>query len=189
MEPNKFRESRTEINRVIENLSSFIDKKELDASKACHQEVSTLIDALRPKAEGEIQQRSVRNLNMRVNALSTRIAKLKPKKERAGKKRGRGSNNPIVWDEEKIGMLSPGFLTKVSNNMGKDTESTVCFSATGKGVRPSYQVEFSDKATTAFSGSGHSPLKKQLPTGMKAISQPFSYKVIDSILKKKKIGR
>ena len=109
----------------------------------------------------------------------------KPAKKPAGSRRKKEATPAIVWDEERLGQLPEAFLKKVFQNMGNDADATVCFGTTGKGIRPSYQVVFGDKKGTAFSGSGHNPLKKPLSKASKKISQPFSHGVIDSILLKK----
>lgn len=185
MEPNKFRESRQEINRMCKNIMALIDQKELETSKECYQEVTSRLNKLTPQAEGEIQERSVKNLSVRINSLSTQIGKLKPKKKPAKKRIKKDPVPAIVWDEERVGQLSPVFLKKVFHNMGNDTEASVSFGTTGKGIRPSYQIMFGDKNGIAFSGSGHRPLNKPLSTATKMISQPFSHGVIDSILRGK----
>ncbi|MCP3875990.1 MAG: hypothetical protein GY699_22930 [Desulfobacteraceae bacterium] len=184
MDPNKFRESRLAINRVCENINEFIAKKLLEESKVGFKRVNTLLNRLKPKAEGEIQERSVKNLGVKLNVLAFQIAKLKPKKK-PKKKKLKNVPPPIVWDEDRIGTLSPVYLNKVFANMGGDKKSNVCFGTTGKGVRPSYQIEFENQEYTAFSGSGHSPLKKTIPPGTPKISQPFPYSAINSILSKK----
>lgn len=185
MEPNKFRESRQAINRLCKNINILIEQKDLEASKEGYQEVSSKLDTLTPHAEGEIQKRSVRNLEIKIKSLSNYIGKLKPKKKPGGKPRGTTAKPAIVWDEERLGQLSPLFLGKVFANMGDDKDAQVCFGTTGKGIRPSYQIEFGNKDKTTFSGSGHTPVGKSLSTAAKKTVQSFSYEVIDSILNKK----
>ncbi len=184
MDPDKFRESRQEINRIYDHINTLIVEKDLEGSKEFYKKVNTKLEKLAPQSEGEIQERSVKNLSIKINALSIAIAKLKPKK---AKKRKTPDTPPIVWDEERVSQLSDAFLKKVKANMSEDQEASVCFSTTGKGVRPSYQIGFGNNETTAFSGSGHTPLKRLLaPAGSKdsKISEPFSLENIDSILKK-----
>lgn len=183
MDPNKFRESRLEINRLCKNIDTLIEQNALEASKACYQEVNTRLDTLKPQAEGEIQERSVKNLSVKVGALRTHIDKMKPEKKRASGKKG--TKTAIIWDEERVGQLSPAFLKNLFANMGNDADAKVCFGTTGKGIRPSYQIEFSNQNVIAFSGSGHTPLEKTLSSGAKKISEPFSYGLIDAILKGK----
>ncbi len=182
MEPDKFRESRQAINRLCKGIDLLIEQKELEASKEGWEKVSSRLDILKPQAEGEIQKRSVKNLGIKIRGLSTLIAKLKPKKKPAVK---REPKIFIVWDEDRLKKLSPVFLGKVFKNMGDDKNARVCFGTTGKGIRPSYQIEFSSKETKAFTGSGHKPQTKSFSPGTKNISQPFSHEVIDSILKGK----
>jgi len=167
---------------MCENINTLIDKKDLETSKECYQEVASQLDILKPQAEGEIQKRSVKNLSVKINALLTYIDKLKPKSKAAGKRGKKGPETLIVWDDERVGQLATVFLKKVYTNMGKDADSIVYFSTTGKGIRPSYQVNFSNDDSITFSGSGHSPLKKSLSSGAKKISPPFSYEKIEAIL-------
>ena len=184
MEPNKFRESRQAINRLCKNIDDLIEEKSLEGSTVIYEEAYAKWEVLNPLAEGEIQERSVKNLSVKINGLSSRIAKLKPAKKpskRGAKKEPTG----IVWDDERVGQLSPGFLQKLIGNMAKDTGSTVCLGTTGKGIRPNYQIQYSDEQVIVFTGSGHKPLDKPLSAGAKKISQPFSYEVIESALGKK----
>jgi hypothetical protein len=74
MEPNKFRESRQAINRLCENINLLITQKDLETSKTCFEEVSNKLDKLTPKAEGEIQERSVKNLSVKLRGLSMGIS-------------------------------------------------------------------------------------------------------------------
>ncbi len=184
MEPNKFRESRQAINRLCKNIDSLIEAKSLEASKEIYEEVYTQWETLNPQAEGEIQERSVKNLSVKINGLSMRIGKLKPAKKPAKKGAKKGPTG-IVWDEERVGQLSPAFLKKLLSNMAKDTGATVCFGTTGKGIRPNYQIQFSNEDVTVFTGSGHKPLDKPLSAGAKKISKAFPYEVVDSALAKK----
>ncbi len=185
MEPDKFRESRQAINRLCKNINVLIEEKDLEASTEGYEEVSSKLDLLKPHAEGEIQKRSVKNLGIKLKSLSTYIGKLKPKKK-PGVRGGKRTAKPaIVWDEDRVGELSPVFLEKVFANMANDADARVCFGTTGKGIRPSYQIEFANQDTTTFSGSGHNPVKKPLSAAAKKTSKPFSYEVIGSILGKK----
>ncbi len=184
MEPNKFRESRQAINRLCKNIDTLIDEKSLEGSKEIYEEVYAKWEILNPKAEGEIQERSVKNLSVKIKGLSMRIAKLKPKKKPSVRGAKKGPTG-IVWNEEKVGQLSPVFLKKLLTNMTKDTGATVCFGTTGKGIRPNYQIQYSNEEVTVFTGSGHKPLDKPLSAGAKKISQPFPYEIIHSALGKK----
>ncbi len=184
MEPNKFRESRQAINRLCKNIDNLIEEKSLEGSKEIYEEVYAKWETLNPQAEGEIQERSVKNLSVKINGLSMRIAKLKPAKKPKIKGERKGPTG-IVWDEERVGQLSPAFLKKLLTNMAKDADAAVCFGTTGKGIRPNYQVHYSNKEVIVFTGSGHKPLDKPISAGAKKISQPFSFEVIASALNKK----
>ena len=78
MDPNKFRESRQAINRLCKSADNLIEEKVMEASKEIYEEAYAQWEILNPLAEGEIQERSVKNLSVKINGLSMRIAKLKP---------------------------------------------------------------------------------------------------------------
>lgn len=178
MEPDKFRESRQEINRMCESIHALIDQKALEESKASFEVVNERLDVLRPQAEGEIQERSVKNLGMKLKNLSYLINKLKPKSGGSRKKGKAG----IEWNEERLGQLAPAFLEKVFKNMGDDANAQVCFGTTGKGIRPNYQIQTGSTEPVSFSGSSHKPTNKPVAGKVKNISLPFSRAVIEKIL-------
>jgi hypothetical protein len=184
MDPNKFRESRQAINRLCKSADTLIEEKSLEGSKEIHEEAYAKWEILNPQAEGEIQERSVKNLSVKINGLSMRIAKLKPAKKPSVRGAKKGPTG-IVWDEDRVGQLSAAFLKKLHTNMAKDAGATVCFGTTGKGIRPNYQVLFSSEDVIVFTGSGHKPLDKPLSGGTKKVSEPFSYEVVDLALSKK----
>lgn len=181
MEPDKFRESRHAINRLCERLALLIEENAVDASRECCQEAQGLLDSLLPQADGEIQERSVKNMGLKIKHLLSLINKLKVKKIPVSRVE-KNEADLIEWDEDRIKLLSPVFLKKLSANMGNDTGASVCFDTTGKGVRPSYQIRFGNKETTTFSGSAHKPREKALANGSRKISRPFSCMAIDSAL-------
>lgn len=181
MDPDKFRQSRQAINRMYEDINVLIDDKDLEASTKGYEIISSKLEKLTPQAEGEIQERSVKNLGVKIDALSIYIAKLKPKK----KPRAASNLKPIEWTEEVLAQLSKLFLKKLSENFADDKNAILYLSTTGKGIRPSYQIKFSDDTSKAFSGSNHNPLKKLLSSGANPISQGFPYETIMSILQKK----
>ena len=183
MEPNQFRETRLRINQLCNDIVLYVDKKDAESSKDAFDKANQLLEALTPEAEGEIQERSVKNLELKIKVASTLMAKMKPVKSK--KARQTTPKVYIDWTNDRLETLSGNYLAKVFANMAAGTETRVYFSATGKGVRPSYQVEFSDEKTIAFSGSGHKPLKRNLPAGDRQISPPFSRSVIESILERK----
>ncbi|HCY83650.1 MAG TPA: hypothetical protein DHV36_00780 [Desulfobacteraceae bacterium] len=183
MEPNKFRESRQSINRMCEQIDQLIEKKAVEESKACFEEVNGELDALRPQAEGEIQKRSVKNLGMKINALSGKLSKLKAKRKTASRS-GSGGKSMIEWDEERIAGLSDVFLKKMFANMADDKASQVFLGTTGKGIRPNYRIKFGDERIAGFTGSGHKPQEPLPASGGKHLSQPFSYETIEAIVSK-----
>jgi hypothetical protein len=178
MEPDKFRESRQEINRMCKNVHALIDQKDLEESKAGYEAVHERLKVLKPQAEGEIQKRSVKNLGIKLKNLSTLIRKLKPKSSGTRKSGKTG----VVWDEARLAQLSPVFLEKMLQNMGTDDQAAVCLGTTGKGIRPNYQIHFSDKTITAFSGASHKSSQKPGAANTKNISSPFPRAVIETAL-------
>jgi len=182
MEPDKFRESRQAINRICKKLDLLIEQNAVEASRECCQEAQAQLDKLIPFEEGEVQERSVKNLGLKIKHLLSLLNKLKVKKVSSP---GAGKNNviPVEWDEDRIKLLSPAFLKKVSANMLNDSSASVCFDITGKGIRPSYQVRFGNQKTATFSGSAHKLKEKELSAGPYKTSRPFSYMAIDSALK------
>jgi hypothetical protein len=181
MEPDKFRESRQEINRMCKNVHALIDQKALEESKEGYEKVYERLDILKPQAEGEIQKRSVKNLGIKLKSLSTLIRKLKPK---GGGSRKKGYTG-ITWDEERLAQLATPFLENVLQNMETDDGAAVCLGTTGKGIRPNYQIHFTDKTITSFSGSSHKPNLKPNAGKTKNISSPFSRPVIENVLAQK----
>jgi len=184
MEPNKFRESRQAINRLCDNIDKLIEDKSAEESKVCLEQVHGDLDVLRPQAEGEIQERSVKNLGMKLNALASRISKLKAKRTSTRSASG-GGKTMIVWDEERVGQLATPFLEKVYANMDGDTECQVFFGTTGKGIRPNYRIKFSDSRLTGYTGSGHKPQDPLPASGANNLSDPFAFQVIKSALESK----
>ncbi len=182
MEPDKFRESRQAINRLCKNLNLLIEENAADASRECCQEAQTQLDRLIPQAEGEVQQRSVKNLDMKIKRLVSLINKIKVKKGPASGIR-KNQAIPVEWDEDRIKQLSPAFLKKVSANMQNDLNASVCFDISGKGIRPSYQIRYGNQETATFSGSAHKLKSKALSSGSHKISRPFSSMAINSALK------
>jgi hypothetical protein len=166
------------INQKCDEITDLIDKKDREESLNIHNKVSFMLDKLTPDAEGEIQERSVENLSFKLKALLTLIEKIKPVKT----PRSTVKSDPIVWNEKRLEELSTGYLSKVVSNMGEDKKAAVCFSTAGKGIRPSYQIEFANQDVVAFSGSDHTPLKRRFAAGSSKMSEYFSHSVIGSIL-------
>ena len=183
MEPNKFRESRISINRMYDKIDELIEAKAFEESQNKFEKVSADLEALRPEAEGEIQERSVKNLGMRLNYLDTQIRKLKTKRTATSRK-GSGKSS-ITWDVERVAQLAKSYLQKVVSNMQGDAEAVVKLGTTGKGIRPNYRIEYSDGRVLGFTGSGHKP-QKEVPTAAgKNLSDPFPSQVITAILEGK----
>ena len=181
MEPTKFRESRLSINRLCEQMDQLIEKKEVDESRACFDKAFGELDELTPKASGDIQERSVKNLAMKLRGMDDRISKLKTKGTASS---GSRVKNNIEWDIDRVAQLSKAFLGKVLKNMAVDSESKVLFGTTGKGIRPNYQIEYKDGQVIAFTGSGHKPKAGPKGQGAKNLSAPFPFQEIDGIFNK-----
>ena len=122
---------------------------------------------------------------MKINVSRQIVKKTKPAPKKSAAKRSTAAREVIDWNETRLLDLSNAYLTGVMENLGSDDAATVCFSAQGKGVRPSYQVYRPDSSVVAFSGSSHKPLKKKLPETPQNISQPFSRSILASALEKK----
>jgi hypothetical protein len=182
MEPTKFRESRLSINRLCEQMDQLIENKELDESTACFDKAFGELDELRPKASGDIQERSVKNLTMKLKGMEGKISKLKTKGTTSSS--GSRVKNNIEWDIDRVAQLSKKFLEKVLKNMADDLESKVFFGTTGKGIRPNYQIKFKDGQIAWFTGSGHKPKAGPKGQGAKNLSTPFPFQEIDAILNK-----
>lgn len=183
MEPTKFRESRLAINRLCEQMDELIENKEVDESKACIDRAFDELDELRPKASGDIQERSVKNLAMKLKSMEDRISKLKIKGASSSSPGARVKNN-IEWDIDRVAQLSNPFLEKVLKNMAVDSESKVLFGITGKCIRPNYQIEFKGGQIVSFTGSGHKPKENPKGQGAKNLSAPFSFLEIEGIVNK-----
>ena len=181
MEPNKFRESRLSINRMYDKIDQLIEDKAVEESKTSFEKVSADLDALIPKAEGEIQERSVKNLSIRLGYLDSRIRKLKTKRETTSRKGG-GAKAAITWDEERLAGLAKLYLEKVYANMKADPKASVMLGTTGKGIRPNYRIVYADGSIKGFTGSGHKPQKDLSDAGKKNLSSPFPCEVIKALL-------
>jgi len=179
MEPDRFRESRQAINRLCENMNGFIEENDVEASRQCWEKAREQLDILTPQADDEIQERSVKNLGLKIKHLLSQIDKIKVKKVSAASLE-KSQGVPVEWDEDRIKKFSPAYLKKVSANMGNDSKACVCFDTSGKGVRPSYEIRFENMSTLTYSGSNHKLREKSLSAGK--ISRPFSAMAIDSAL-------
>lgn len=179
MKPEEFREARLKINGLCKQVEKAADQKDPESAQELLEQAKTKLETLFPQAEGEIQERSVRNLKLKI-----KNAKLISEKIKAPKSGGKGKTTEYVnWDEDAVAGLSGLFLEKLLTNMGSNPETTVCFSKTGKGVKPSYQVYPPGNDPIPFSGSSHKPLKRRLPETQEKISPAFSRAFIQSVLK------
>ncbi len=178
MEPDQFRESRLAINHLCDSILKMIDAKNAEKANSCHDEAREKLEILRSGAEGEVQERSVKNLTSKVNMLSMQIQKIKPASSAAKRKKSQG----IVWDEKRIAALAPNFLLKVLENMGTHKHVTVCFGTSGKGIRPNYQILLGPEKSMAYSGSNHKPLAKTMNAKSGRVSRPFTRNVIEKAL-------
>lgn len=178
MDPDQFREIRLKINRLDEDISMSVEKKNEAAAIEKLAQASTLLEKLEAETAGEIQTRSVKNLESKLESASILIGKIKISKTVSKKF---VSLEKIVWDEERLSHLSNTFLTRLLDNMKANTNSQVCFSTTGKGIKPSYQIDFENGEIFAFSGSNHKKLKRKLPENPEKTSPLFSFSKIKNI--------
>ncbi|MCP4024054.1 MAG: hypothetical protein GY729_19590 [Desulfobacteraceae bacterium] len=181
MEPNLFRKSRESINALCENIDSLIQDKAVDEAKKIFRRVTSKLENLRPHAEGIIQNRSVENLTFKLKYLSSQILKIKPLKKKKKAKSKVKKIPDLIWDKEKINTLKNTFLKKALLNMNDDTDSVIRFGTSGKGIRPNYQITFSNDETFVFSGSSHKTVKREPSFDNKKVSDPFDYKLIETI--------
>lgn len=186
MNPDEFRKIRLEINKLCDEVEILSEKHDADACNKKIDRAGVCVETLTEQAEGEIQERSVKNLKYRIKyaTLLTSKIKIKPGKA-AGASKISHSTPSIVWDENRLSSLSDNYLMKLLDNMASHEHSNVCFSTTGKGVKPSYQIDFGENQISAYSGSSHKKLKRNLPNGVNKISKPFSLQTIQSIIKGK----
>lgn len=185
MDPNQFRETRIEISQLCESIQALTDINDEETSKKKIDQAGVLLKGLTPKAEGEIQERSVKNLGLKIKAATSLIDKMKTTKKPSAKSKNAIPVEIIDWNEERLSTLSNNYLSKVLTNKGSDKDPEIRFGTIGKGVRPSYQIYFENGKSSAFSGSSHKLLKKKLPKSSQKISQPFPFSILESIIKKK----
>ncbi len=178
MEPDQFRESRLAINAICNKILKMLEEKNAEKAKTFHVQAKEQLDQLSPQAEGEVQERSVKNLDSKVNMLGMQIQKIKPGS--SGSKSKKSAS--IVWDEERIASLSPNFLMKVIENMGTGEHATICFGTSGKGIRPNYQILLGPEKSMAYNGSSHKPLAKPMDAKAGKLSRPFARKIIEKAL-------
>ena len=179
MDPDQFRKIRIEINRLNQDIKINVEKgNEIPAIEQLAQ-ASALLEELRAKAAGEIQARSVKNLGSKLKFASILIEKINISQKTSKRS---VSSEKITWDEKRLSRLSGTFLRKLLDNMGSDTKSQVYFSAIGKGIKPSYQIDFGNDKIFAFSGSTHKKLKKRFSQNPDSSSPPFSFSKITTIL-------
>lgn len=182
MEPNLFRESRLSIKRMYERIDRLIEKKAVEESLTNLEKVEEDLAALRPKAEGEIQKRSVKNLKIHYKYLAARVGKLKNTRTVSGTS-GRSRKLPAIqWDEQRLSQLANAYLEKVLNNMKGDPQAVVMLGTTGKGIRPNYQIQYGDGSVKGYTGSGHKVREVLIADGVKHLSPPFGIEVIQKVL-------
>ena len=181
MDPDQFRETRLKINGLNEAIRISAENKDKKTADTKFTQATDLLEELGTQAEGEIQQRSVQNLKNKLKFSSGLIEKIKTAKKTSS---ASGAFEKIIWDEERLSHLSGPFLSKLFENMGTNPDAQVCLSTSGKGIKPSYQVEFGNGETIAFSGSTHKKLKRKLSRDPDKTSPPFSVSTIREILDK-----
>ena len=86
MKAEKFRNGREEVQRIIGGVEEEIKAKfVLDPDKKIER-AQQIVDGLAEGADGEIQNRSVHNMNANIGILKAKIDKLPAKKKPAVKK-------------------------------------------------------------------------------------------------------
>jgi predicted HNH restriction endonuclease len=88
----------------------------------------------------------------------------------------------LIWNEEQLMRLGNDFLNQVLVNMTDDNSSVVRLGATGKGIRPNYQITYSNGSSVAFSGINHKPDSRSSIFDETKISEPFTYESISELL-------
>jgi hypothetical protein len=90
MNTEKFRSGREKVERIIGRVEEEIIAKFVQEPDKKIEQAQQIIDELATEASGEIQTRSVNNMNMNIITLKGKIEKLpakkKPAKKRAVKK-------------------------------------------------------------------------------------------------------
>lgn len=182
MDPDQFRKTRLEINSLIEDVKIDAENKKDEKASEKFAQASTLLEKLGEEAAGEIQLRSVKNIANKLKFSSDLIEKMKISKA-VSKKTVTGEK--IIWDKERLSCLSETFLVKLLDNMRSNTKSHVCMSPLGKGIKPSYQIDFRNGKISAFSGSNHKKLKRLISKDPLKTSPLFSFAEIKAILEGK----
>jgi len=184
MEPNKFRTARESINTLCDSMDSLIQKKVVDETKKILKKAVNKLADLVPQAEGTIQNRSVKNLDFKLKHFSLRIDKIKLPKRKTKAKARKPKEPDLIWDKEKIESLKLNFIKKALINMASDNSSVIRFGTTGKGIRPNYQITFSNGDTLVFNGSSHKSVQRKASFDKKKVSDPFDYELIEKIVEK-----
>ena len=98
-------------------------------------------------------------------------------------------NQLLIWNEEQLMRLGNEFLNQVLMNMANDNSSVVCLGTTGKGIRPNYQITYSNGSSVAFSGINHKPDSRASSFDETKISEPFTYKFISKLPNSNRINQ
>jgi hypothetical protein len=83
----------------------------------------------------------------------------------------------LVWTKSNLCKLGKVFLRKAMENMREN--ATVKFGETGKGIRPNYQVTFSDGRIMTLNGASHRDFSRVDEFANGHISQAFTFPDIE----------
>lgn len=86
MNTEEFRSGREKVEKIIGGVEEAIKAKRLLEPDKKIKQAQQIIDGLATEASGDIQTRSVYNMNMNINTLIGKIEKLPAKKKPAPKK-------------------------------------------------------------------------------------------------------
>ena len=98
MDPKLFRESREKIEQICESIDALIKKKAARESAEKLQTAQDLLKDLSELAQGEIQKRSVRNLEIQIGIVSEDIDNILSRRE-AGKKKDGNVAIKCNWND------------------------------------------------------------------------------------------
>lgn len=83
----------------------------------------------------------------------------------------------FIWTEENLPQLGLIFLRTVLDNM-REEGATVRLGNTGQGIKPNYQIHFSNTISISFSGLSHERFNGSNTFEEKNLSEPFPYSTI-----------
>lgn len=91
MKAEDFRNGREKVGRILGGVEEEIKAKFVQEPDRKIAQAQEIVDGLAEEAEGEIQHRSVNNMNLKINVLKGKLEKLPPAKKKPVKKRAKKS--------------------------------------------------------------------------------------------------